>query len=309
MVKVFKSDKARAEVLRGYDALLERWDVAAERINVQGRYGTTAVLRFGKRDGQKLVLFHGVGDNSALMWVFNAKALGEVFDVYAIDTIGGPGYSEPNECYTADFQDTIWLEETFDKLDLPKEGLLVAGTSCGAYFTQLCTATWPQRVLRSVSMAGGPAFVLDGEDAAKRKKSSALVMMKVFLPEALFPTKNNTKKLLKKMSGSNCTLFIDDPLLFEENWAMLRGFNQMAMNCHKVSHLFAGEERRAVTEKTLFLVGDDDPFEKLGGMKVLLASGVKYKVFSGVGHGINHEIAPKINAILVQYLANGVLPE
>lgn len=63
-----------------------------------------------------MILFHGVGDDSALMWVYNAKRLGERYKLYAIDTMGGPGKSVPNENYNKDFDDIKCIDEVLNGL-------------------------------------------------------------------------------------------------------------------------------------------------------------------------------------------------
>jgi len=76
-------------------------------------------------------LFHGVGDDAALMWLYNAKDLYEDFTCYAVDTIGGPGLSIPGNDYNKSFEDTLWIEELLNSLRLDK--VYMAGVSMGGY--------------------------------------------------------------------------------------------------------------------------------------------------------------------------------
>lgn len=66
------------------------------KLDIDTTYGTTHVIACGNEDNPPLVLFHGVGDDSALMWNYNAKFLSEHYRIYAVDTIGGPGKSVPS---------------------------------------------------------------------------------------------------------------------------------------------------------------------------------------------------------------------
>jgi len=89
-MKIYKSEAAKKNVLDTYDKLLEMWDVDKEERDVPTTFGKTHVIICGDKKYPPLVLFHGVGDNSALMWLYNAKAWAQKFRVVAADTIGGP---------------------------------------------------------------------------------------------------------------------------------------------------------------------------------------------------------------------------
>lgn len=91
-MKQYKSKKAETKIINTYNELVERWGVAVEEIDVNTRYGRTHVLSAGNSQGQPIIMFHGVGDDSALMWIYNAKRLGEDFKLYAVDTCSGSWY-------------------------------------------------------------------------------------------------------------------------------------------------------------------------------------------------------------------------
>ncbi len=96
IINAFKSNKKRDEVIKSYMLLLEQWGVPVEEKTVFGEYGSTYINIAGDKANPPLLLFHGVGDNSALMWIFNAKYLSKYFRVYAIDALGGAGRSVSN---------------------------------------------------------------------------------------------------------------------------------------------------------------------------------------------------------------------
>jgi pimeloyl-ACP methyl ester carboxylesterase len=125
-------------------------------------------------------------------------------------------------------------------------------------------------------------------------------MLKIFLPEALFPTKKNTKKLLYKLGGKICDVFTENPTVFEHYQQLLKGFNNLAMGFHKIRR-FTNEEIQSIHKKTCYLVGEDDPFIKYGGRKALIENKMDTKYFPNVGHGINHEIADEINEVIVEF--------
>ncbi len=283
MMKVYRSAKAEKAILDTYDQLLVMWNVAKVERDIPTSYGSTHVIQCGDEGNAPLVLFHGVGDDSALMWLYNAKFLSERFCVYAVDTIGGPGKSRPGEAYDENFDDATWIDAVFDALRLDKA--FVAGVSHGAYLAQYYGAHRPNRVEKMLCMAGS---VPVGSGSPMK------TMMKIFLPEALFPTEKNVAKLLRKLCGDNSEVFTGNPAVLAHYKCLLKGFNNMAMRYHKVESL-ADSAIDSIREKTLYLIGDDDPFAKLGGKDALLRYNMNAQFYPGVGHGINHEIAEEIN--------------
>ena len=168
----------------------------------------------------------------------------------------------------------------------------MAGVSHGAYLTQYYGLRRPEKVIKMVCMAG--TVPVSGSSPMK-------TMIKIFLPEALFPTRNNTIKLLRKLSGKNSGVFIDNPIVMEHYQALLKGFNNMAMRHHKLKQ-FSDEQITAIRGKTLYLMGDADPFARLGGKELLLRYKMNARFFPDAGHGINHEIADEINKVLIGML-------
>jgi len=65
MVSVFKNEKARAAVMSSYDDLLQLWGTGFETRDIVTRFGATHCLIAGQASNPPLLLFHGVGDNSA----------------------------------------------------------------------------------------------------------------------------------------------------------------------------------------------------------------------------------------------------
>ncbi len=286
-MKVYRSAKSGQMIHRTYDELLRQWDVKIEERTLASCYGTTHVIVAGEQGNMPLVCFHGVGDDSALMWLYNAKALSAKYRIYAVDTIGGPGKSKPGAKYGKGFDDAEWIDTILDALGLNTVGML--GTSHGAYLIQYYGVMRPQRVEKMVCLAG---TVPAGSNGPMK------TMMKIFLPEALFPTQKNTAKLLRKLCGENVGVFLDNPTIMAHYQWLLKGFNNMAMQHHTVRP-FSDQEIERIKPKTLYLNGNDDPFQLLGGREPLLSRGMQCKFFDHVGHGINHEISSEINKIIL----------
>lgn len=291
-MKIYRSPKAQINILSTYDRLLEEWGTGIQPVDVATRYGSTHVNVFGKPEGRPVVLFHGVGDDSALMWIYNAAPLAEHFRLYAVDTLGGPGKSVPNANYDKSFDDAVWIDEMLDGLGLQE--VSIAGVSHGGYLAQYYTLFRPDRVRKAAALAAGVA-----EEAAG---SPMKTMMRIFLPEALFPTPKNITKLLVKLSGKNSAAFTNNPLILEHFTYLLRGYSNMAMAYHKVSG-FSDKQIDSIRDKVYFLMGEADPFSLLGAKASLEKHKMNGRFYKEVGHGINHEIADEINQELIRYFS------
>lgn len=303
-MKKYRSKKQGNIILRTYDELLKLWGCDFIERDIPTSFGTTHIIEAGKDGSPVLVLFHGVGDDSALMWIFNASELSRHFKIYAIDTIGGPGKSVPNENYNESFDDIIWIDQIFDCLKIDKA--FIAGVSNGGYLVQYYTLERPQRVLKGISIsstvsAAAPSELVDEKNARKAKATAMKNMMKIFLPEALFPTDRNVSKLIKKMCGKNYNVFTDNPVIMAHYKGLLRGFNNMAMRYHKVI-AFTSTEVDSIRDKLIYLVGEEDPFEKLGGKERLIENKMNVIFYPDAGHGLNHELYSQINQKIVQVL-------
>lgn len=294
-MKVYRSKKAGDNIIRTYDELLNQWKVPIKELMVPTSYGSTHVIVTGKEGGEPLLMFHGVGDDAALMWIYNAKAMGEHFKLYAVDTIGGPGKSIMGENYSANFDDVIWIDEIMNHFNLKKSSMI--GVSHGGYLVQLYTLYRKERIDKAICLS---ASVPIG-----RMGSPVKTMIKIFLPEALFPSKRNVLKLLRKLSGNHVEVFTDNSLILEHYRWLLKGFNNMAMMYHKVRS-FTDDEVGQIRDKIFYLVGLEDPFEQLGGAAALKEYGMNVRFYEGVGHGINHEISDEVNDIVIRIMEGKV---
>lgn len=287
-MKVYRSKRAGREIHTTYDTLLSQWGIPVQEMDLSSPYGTTHVITAGDPAAEPMVLFHGVGDDSALMWYYNARALATRYRLYAVDTLGGPGKSVPGAGYAKGFDDAAWIDTILDGLGI--DAAMLVGTSHGAYLAQYYGALRPHRVPRIICLAGS----LPVGDESPMK-----TMMKIFFPEAMFPTERNTVRLLRKLMGTNTGPMLDNPTIMRHYRWLLRGFSPMSMQHHAIQGL-TGAQIDLLRAKTLYLVGEEDLFQKLGGADVLKQYGMTQRRFAGVGHAINHEIAEEINRILLE---------
>jgi pimeloyl-ACP methyl ester carboxylesterase len=220
------------------------------------------------------------------MWIYNARALSEHFRIYAVDTIGGPGKSEPNAEYFKAYDQIRWIDELLDALKI--ERTYAAGVSNGAYLTTHYFIKRPERVIRAVCMSGAGG--------------GSMLRMLAFVPAALFPTERNIKKLLKKLCGPNTAGLTDNAEILRHWEYLLKYFNTRSMMYQKTVR-FKDEELKTLSGRALFLIGESDGLIKLpGDLEKLERNHIGYKVIKNAGHALNHQQPELINREIVDFL-------
>ncbi|OMF92111.1 alpha/beta hydrolase [Paenibacillus sp. FSL R7-0337] len=296
MIKVFRSEAGKERVLQAYNELLGDWGTEFQELDVETPYGTTHCITVGDPESPPLLLLHGVGDNSAVMWLLNMKELSRHFYCIAVDTLGGPGKSVPGERFNKrTFNQVDWINEVADGLQL--EAFYVAGVSNGAYMAFNYTVNEPGRVLRAVCMEGGMVT------APIKSMIHTLLMM---FPEILVPTRSNLLKVARKLSSPASGLLDKHPEVGEHLVLLLRNHNQQAMFTHR-AQLYDQEKAAHCRDKLYFLLGDYKLNHKKELTGPLDAGGFRYTVIPDAGHGVNHEQPERVNRELVAFLkGNGV---
>jgi pimeloyl-ACP methyl ester carboxylesterase len=134
------------EFLAAYDAVLARWPVPVEPVDVATPYGTTRVQVCGPADAVPLVLLHGGGATSTV-WFANVAALSRDRRVYAIDQIGDAGRSAHDGAPLAGPADLMaWLDAVLDGLGLGR--IHLAGHSYGGWLALSYALHAPDRVAK-----------------------------------------------------------------------------------------------------------------------------------------------------------------
>jgi pimeloyl-ACP methyl ester carboxylesterase len=129
-----------------YDALLTRWDVPVEQLDLTDEFGTTHVNACGPADGPPVVLLPGHGATSPV-WFSVAPRLAAQYRVYAIDLIVDAGRSTntgrtpktPGDLHT-------WLSNVLDGLGIDQAAF--CGHSYGAWIALTYALAHPERVDR-----------------------------------------------------------------------------------------------------------------------------------------------------------------
>ncbi|MER6513261.1 alpha/beta fold hydrolase [Nonomuraea sp. NPDC001636] len=177
-----------SDFLSAYDAVLERWPVPVEPIDLPSAYGTTRVNACGPADGPPLVLLHG-GGTTAATWFANVAAFARRHRVYAVDRIGEPGRSLRGERPPRGVGDLLgWLDGVLDGLGM--DSAAVCGHSYGGWIALTYALHTPRRVRRLVLL--DPTQCFGGFRAGYLARA---------LPTLLRPTASRARAFLEWETG------------------------------------------------------------------------------------------------------------
>ncbi|MFE0556987.1 alpha/beta fold hydrolase [Paenibacillus sp. NPDC058910] len=289
-LKRFKSDNGQKLIYESYDRLLAGWAVPYESHNISTSYGITHVITAGSPDLPPLLLLHGTGDNVAMMWIYNVAELSRNFRIIAVDNIGGSGKSEPNDRYARDFKQAEWLDEILEAMNV--DTVYIAGVSYGAYLAYHYAIVRPDRVNKIVCLAGG----ISGSQFEVMSK-----MMRAFLPEALFPSERNVRKLLRKLCGTHADAFENNPELMQHWYYLLKYFNNRSMMKHTIT-IYSAADVQAIRDKSLFVMGEQDLLSYYPkAVARLKANGMRYRIVKDAGHAINHEVPELVHEEIIGF--------
>lgn len=121
---------ARERVLAGYRTLLAASPVSLREVRIPTRFGETGVLTCGPASGPPLVLLHGGNTNSA-MWLMSLPSWSKQFCVYAVDTIGDPGFSATTRPPFHTDDHALWLSDVLKALSVERTDIV--GASLGGW--------------------------------------------------------------------------------------------------------------------------------------------------------------------------------
>ncbi|WP_241674672.1 alpha/beta fold hydrolase [Paenibacillus luteus] len=291
MVNPFKTESGKQQVWASYELLLGLWSVSLEEHDVETRFGITHCITAGCEGNPPLLLLHGVGDNSAVMWMLNMKELSKHFFCIAVDTIGGPGKSVPNGNFNKNtFNQVEWILQIADYFKLDYYN--IAGVSNGAYMAYNFATVNHSRINKVVCMEGG---------MVTQPLKTMIQMLLIMFPEIMLPTERNLLNIMKKMSSPNSNLFVQNPLLAKHLVLLMKNHNQKAMFNHKIEK-YEPSKGSAIKDKLYFLIAEHRIHAKKNFIKILKDGGYFYKVIPNAGHGINHEQPAVIHEELIRFL-------
>src|SRR5919199_3168210 len=116
--------------MAAYAATMQLWPVPYEAVDLQSRFGRTHVVVCGPKDAPPLVLLHCLF-TSLTVWAQNIGAFSGNRRVYALDMMGQPSKSIPDQPIRDREEMAVWLTDTLAQLGIRQTDLV--GYSYGGF--------------------------------------------------------------------------------------------------------------------------------------------------------------------------------
>ena len=237
---VFKTPEGEAAFLAAYDAVMKRWPVPYEEIEVPGRFGMTHIIVSGPKNAPPMVLLHGYMATSA-MWAPNVADFSKDYRIYAIDVMGQPSKSFPTEPIRNAEDYAAWLGETLDGLHLDR--IRLVGQSYGGWLALNFALTAPNRLEKLVLLSPGGGFV----PLVRQFSLRGMLMVRV-------PTRLTVNWFMRWLGITGP----DARYIRELTYLGLRHFRVPVETLRVLPVLFSEDRLRAMRVPTLLLIGDHE---------------------------------------------------
>jgi pimeloyl-ACP methyl ester carboxylesterase len=152
----FKSAKGEAEYMAAYEATMKLWPVPYEDMYVPTRFGNTHLVVCGPKDAPPLVLLHCFF-MSLTVWAHNIADLSSAYRVYALDMMGQPSKSIPDQPMRNRSEMAEWLTGILDGLKVSQTDLI--GWSYGGFAALNYAIHMPDRLRKLVLLTPIGSFV------------------------------------------------------------------------------------------------------------------------------------------------------
>lgn len=147
---IFRTAEGYKAFQRWYDQSLETLQVPFDSQTVDTPFGRTHMLVLGPQDAPPLVMVQGYG-GSAPLWHKQFPDLIDHFRIYALDTVGMPGRSDPTPLSMLNDDYSRWLLSVFDALKLEKPAVM--GVCLGGWIVLRLGIDAPDRLRRAVLLS------------------------------------------------------------------------------------------------------------------------------------------------------------
>ena len=239
----FKTPEGEAAYLAAYDAAMKLWPVSYEEVEIPGRFGMTHVVVTGPKDARPLVLLHGYWATST-MWSSNIADFSKEYRVYAIDVMGQPSKSLPDEPIRDSADYVTWLTATLDALHLDRVSLV--GMSFGGWLALTYAVAAPQRVEKLVLLSPGGLLPIPGQFSLRG-------MLMVF-----FPTRLTVNSFMRWLGFTNRPGETDARPVLELMYLGAKHFRVPAETSRVMPVMFSDDQLRSMRVPTLLLMGDHE---------------------------------------------------
>ena len=247
-VSAFKTPEGEAAYSAAYDAAMRSWPVPYEEKEIPSRFGTTHVVVSGPWDAPPLVLLHGYWA-TLTMWTPNIADFSTDYRVYAIDVMGQPGRSIPDEPIRSAANYVEWLTATLDGLHLGRVSLV--GMSYGAWLALNYAVATPARVQKLVLLSPAASFLPLVRQFSLRGTPMLLLQRRALVNWFMgwLTFNDDLPDLETRRAGDN---------IVEMIYLGLKHFRIPRETLRVVPTVFSDAELRALHVPTLLLIGDHE---------------------------------------------------
>ena len=240
----FKTPIGESAYFAAYDAAMKSWPVPYEEMDIPGRFGMTHVVVSGPKQAPPLVLLHGYMA-TLTMWSPNIAAFAKDYRVYAIDVMGQPSKSIPNEPIrnAADFM--AWLTATLDALHLDRISLV--GMSYGGWLALTFAVVAPARVQKLVLLSPAASFL----PLVKQFSLRGMLMM-------LFPTRLTVNSFMRWVGITDAPGKTHARRVLDLMYLGLKHLRLPPETLRVAINVFSDDELRAMRVPVLLLMGEQE---------------------------------------------------
>jgi pimeloyl-ACP methyl ester carboxylesterase len=244
----FKSPEGEAEFMAAYEATLKLWPVPFEPMDITGRYGRTHLVASGPENAPTLVLVH-MFFTSLTQWAANIADLSRDYRVYAIDVIGQPSKSIPDQPLKSRQDCVAWLSGILNALEIESTNLV--GASFGGWFTLNYALGAPKRLKKIVLLSPAGGLVPLGKQFYVRSTLNKFIPRR-FVMESFLRWSTHQENL-RDPSTRLMMYCIGEQMYLGSKYFRL----QMGVGPWIV---FSDEELRGMQVPTLLLIGEQEAY-------------------------------------------------
>jgi pimeloyl-ACP methyl ester carboxylesterase len=244
----FKSPKGEAEYMAAYEATMQLWPVPYESMDIQSRFGSTHLVICGPKDAPPLVLLHCFF-TSLTVWAYNIADFSRYYRVYALDMMGQPSKSIPDQPISNREEMAEWLTGILDALGIRQTDLV--GYSYGGFAALNYAIRAPDRIKKLILLSPAGGLVpLWKQFYIRGMLSAALSSLSQYTTNILWfnwffyklNLKNeNTQRIFNRLSNQ-----------------FALGMKYFRMGTTVLPFTYKDEELRSVKSPTLLLIGKQE---------------------------------------------------
>jgi pimeloyl-ACP methyl ester carboxylesterase len=294
LLSPFKSPKGEAEYMAAYEATMRLWPVPYESMDIRSRFGSTHLVICGPKDAPPLVLLHCFF-TSLTIWAYNIADLSRDYRVYALDMMGQPSKSIPDQPITNREEMAEWLTGILDALGISQTDLIGYSYGGGAALNYVIHA--PNRIKKLIllSPAGGlvplkTQFYIRGMLNALLPSLSD-VLVRSFMHWMFYEPNLHNEKGRRIF---DCTLH-----------QMQLGAKHFRLGAIVLPVPYKDEELRSVSNPTLLLIGQRealyDPVAAIERAKQLIPN-IKTELIPQASHELPVSQPETVNKRILEFL-------